>query len=255
MCYKVSTASDRKLRAYLEKTGADVEVQPFNEHYHANAFNFGTTLPVQLNTEPKIIQPAYWKLIPFWVKDLAGAKGHHGTENARSDNVFTAKSYERYIPKYRALLWVDGFYEPHHAYNPEHQLKTGKKPPKTTSYPYFVYRKDHEPFTLGCVWAPWTDRETGEYRATFSIITTDANKLLATIHNEKLRMPYIVPEHDRARWLSDISTDEIKQMMQPLPDGELTAHPVTRDINKGTPDYPEIQEFCDNGLNLQLENL
>lgn len=66
-------------------------------------------------------------------------------------------------------------------------------------------------------------------------------------------MPLIISEADRNKWLGDISETEIKDLMKPYPDGELTAHPVTRDINKGADNDERMIEVCDNGLNLALE--
>jgi putative SOS response-associated peptidase YedK len=41
------------------------------------------------------------------------------------------------------------------------------------------------------IWQPWTDKATGEYVETFSIVTTKANKLMEQVHNSKTRMPTI----------------------------------------------------------------
>jgi tetratricopeptide (TPR) repeat protein len=46
----------------------------------------------------------------------------------------------------------------------------------------------------------WKDPSTGEWIRTFAIITTDANELVADIHD---RMPRIITPSDYERWLSD----------------------------------------------------
>jgi putative SOS response-associated peptidase YedK len=52
-------------------------------------------------------------------------------------------------------------------------------------------RRRHEersPFVIGGLWENWKDPTSGEWMRTFAIITTDANELVAEIHD---RMPLI----------------------------------------------------------------
>jgi putative SOS response-associated peptidase YedK len=50
------------------------------------------------------------------------------------------------------------------------------------------------------LWENWKDLTSGEWIRTFAIITTDANELVAEIHN---RMPLILAPTDYIRWLSN----------------------------------------------------
>jgi putative SOS response-associated peptidase YedK len=216
MCYKVATPKKEKLEQHLK--GQDIVIDDYEMFYHADGFT-RPFLPVQLNQEPKRIQPARWKLLPYSVKNEEEAKKSANTLNARGEEIFTKYSYKPYIKKYRCLLWVDGFYEPHHP------------TPKETQY-YYVYRKDGAPFTLGCVYAPWVDQETKEGFNTFSIITTPPNNLLTKIHNEGQRMPLYIPEGLREAWLKAETIEEITSLIKTYPDGELTGHPVSKNITK-----------------------
>jgi putative SOS response-associated peptidase YedK len=56
--------------------------------------------------------------------------------------------------------------------------------------------KDGSPFGLGRLWENWKDPTSGESTRTFAIITTDANELVALIHD---RMPLILAPGDYAR--------------------------------------------------------
>jgi putative SOS response-associated peptidase YedK len=49
-------------------------------------------------------------------------------------------------------------------------------------------RQRYAPFGLAGVWENWKDPTSGEWVRTFAIITTDANELVADIHE---RMPVI----------------------------------------------------------------
>jgi SOS response associated peptidase (SRAP) len=55
--------------------------------------------------------------------------------------------------------------------------------------------KDGSPFGLGGLWENWKDPTSGEWIRTFTIITTDANELVAEIHD--------LAPGDYVRWLSD----------------------------------------------------
>lgn len=221
MCYH-SAAPDA---AALRKQFKNMTVL-YNEPeiFHVSGFT-RPYLPVTLNNDIDSIVPARWKLIPYWVKDEASADKYANTLNARNDDIFEKASYKNVIEKYRGLLYVTGFYEPH--------ATDGKKNDET----YFIQDPADAIFTLGVVWSPWRDYNT------FAIITTEANKQMAEIHNVGKRMPLIIPPDLRDNWLLADGRKEIESLMQPYP-GELKAHRTYRvtsargiDTNK-----PEIQE-------------
>ena len=217
MCYKVSTPDKDQLEGYFQKQEVSASdlftIDEFTNLYHADGFT-RPLLPFTSSENPRRIKPAQWKLLPYIVKNAQDAKAYANTLNARSEELFTKFSYKNYIGKTRGLLWVNGFYEPNHL------------APKMT-VPYYVRAHNSEPFTLGCVYSNWVNEETGEVIKTFSIITTPPNKLLSEIHNEGQRMPLIITPENRDRWLGPLTMEEIKEMMQPLPDGYLEGYPVS----------------------------
>jgi putative SOS response-associated peptidase YedK len=66
--------------------------------------------------------------------------------------------------------------------------------------PYAIAMKNGSPFGIAGIWENWKEPTTGEWVRTFAIITTDANALLADIHD---RMPVILSPTDYIRWLSE----------------------------------------------------
>ena len=70
-------------------------------------------------------------------------------------------------------------------------------------YPYYIRLADHQPFALAGIWDKWQSRDTGIEVETFSVITTEANALLAQIHNTKKRMPVILPRENEKRWIDN----------------------------------------------------
>lgn len=231
MCYHASVPDyiQFKMSFPTKKITYDMD----KPYYHVSGFT-RPFLPVTLNNEPDVIQAAQWKLLPFWVKNEEQAKKYANTLNAESESIFEKASYKNYIKKYRGLLWVDGFFEPH------------KNRITGANENYYIYEPDKRIFSIGVVYSPWVNQETGEIRNTFSVITTKANELLEEIHNEKKRMPLIVPEASRDAWLTADSKEEIQELMVPYA-GEFSAHKVHRVTADRTGDTnrPDIQSEID----------
>src|SRR5260370_20148157 len=77
--------------------------------------------------------------------------------------------------------------------------------------PYAIAMKDGAPFGLAGIWENWKEPISGEWIRTFAIITTDANELVAEIHD---RMPIILAPSDYARWLGE--APDPRDLMRPL---------------------------------------
>ncbi|NTU61067.1 MAG: SOS response-associated peptidase, partial [Caldiserica bacterium] len=70
----------------------------------------------------------------------------------------------------------------------------------TRKIPWYIYRSDNDIMSLAGLWSEWTYSSTGETVSTFSVITTDANDLMADIHNSKKRMPVILERGSELKW-------------------------------------------------------
>jgi putative SOS response-associated peptidase YedK len=60
--------------------------------------------------------------------------------------------------------------------------------------------RDGAPFGLAGIWKNWREPASGDWIRTFAIITTNANELVADIHD---RIPVILARGDYGRWLGD----------------------------------------------------
>ncbi|MGD8400080.1 MAG: SOS response-associated peptidase [Bacillota bacterium] len=182
--------------------------------YYAAGFDF-PQMPVITNEQPDQLQYYYWGLIPAWVKTAEEARKMRGyTLNARSDTVFIKPAFRQAVRRRRCLIPTEGFYE--------WRLFAGRK------YPYYIYLKNQAVFSLAGIWEQWTDRATGETVNTYSILTTEANALLAQIHNTKKRMPVVLPPDQERRWLQeDLDTAAIAVLLRPLEAGLLAAHTIS----------------------------
>lgn len=230
MCYHASTPSKKKMLEQLPQYEVNYQGE---QYFHVSSFT-RPYLPITTNENYRTIEPAQWKLLPFWVKNEEEAKKYANTCNAESESIFEKASYKHYIKKNRGLLWVDGFYEPHK------NKVTGK------GENYYIYLPEKRIFSIGIVIAPWVNKDTGEITNTFSVLTTKANELLTEIHNEKMRMPLIIPPNDRDAWLDAKDPVEIKQFFKPF-DGLLQAHKVYRVTadRSGETNRTDIQDVID----------
>lgn len=230
MCFNISL---NRQKAYIEKQfrasfASSIEFQPI---YHASAFKMPLH-PVITDEDTKIIQMVQWGLIPFWVKDDNSAKKiRFQTLNARSETIFDKPSFRLAILERRCLILVDGFYE--------------WRDFNSNKYPYYIKLKNDQPFALAGLWEDWQQDSSKEIIKTFSIITTQANELLAKVHNSKKRMPVIIKKEDEKGWLEKgLEKNEIMSFLNPFESKEMEAYTVSRLISArgAMTNIPEVLE-------------
>jgi putative SOS response-associated peptidase YedK len=213
MCFTVSIFS--QTHVIETDTGALFDdADAYTPFFHVSGFTH-PHLPFITNHRPEALEMVSWGLVPAWVKNAeAAADLSDKTLNARSDTIFEKPSFRSAIAQRRGLLPLDGFVEWRH----EDKYKQ----------PYFVRSADGHLLTLGCIWEDWTDRSSGEVTRSFSIVTTDANELMAFVHNSKLRMPVVIPPAHRSVWLMQDNREAISRLMSPLPEHLLEAVPIKK---------------------------
>jgi putative SOS response-associated peptidase YedK len=184
--------------------------------FHINGFDF-PAVPVYSSANPDHLQEYYWGLIPHWVKTQAEALSIRArTLNARSDTMYEKPSFrDSCIAGRRCLIPVAGIYE-------WHGFK-GKK------YPHYIQMIEESVFFIGGIWSSWVNRETGEILYTFSMVTTEANEMMASIHNDGQRMPVIISKESAGSWLDpQLSKDDVLALCQPYPSHLMKAHTISR---------------------------
>lgn len=164
-----------------------------------------------------------WGLIPMWAKDPSIG---NRLINARGETVAEKPSFRGSFKYKRCLILADGFYE--------WKASPGRK----TKTPYFIHMKDRKPFAFAGLWDSWESPD-GSSLKTCTIITTEPNELMATIHN---RMPVILPPRDYAKWLdaSPQTPENLLPLLKPYPADAMSAHPVSTLVNKPENDSPEL---------------
>lgn len=158
----------------------------FKPSEHINGFEFPKT-PIIIDENPTEILHYDWGLIPNWAKDQSIQKM---TLNARIETVDEKPSFRDSVSK-RCLVIANGFYE--------WQWHDTKGKNKTK---YEIGIGNDELYAYAGLYSQWTDKNTGEIKNTYTIVTTKANPLMAEIHNIKKRMPIILKPEDEIKWLS-----------------------------------------------------
>jgi putative SOS response-associated peptidase YedK len=163
-----------------------------------------------------------WGLIPSWAKDAAiGAR----MTNARAETVAEKPAFRSSFRRRRCLVPMAGFYE--------WQKVGGRK------VPHYVQLLDAEIFGVAGLHEHWPGKDGAEPVESFTIITTDANEMMARIHD---RMPAILAEEDHAAWLdpANESTDSLRKLLRPYPAEAMRAYPIGARVNYVRNDGPEL---------------
>jgi putative SOS response-associated peptidase YedK len=113
----------------------------------------------------------------------------------------------------RCLLSMAGFYEPH-------RYEDGRKEP------FYVHLADRAIFGVAGLWDRSRDHQGNEILSC-TLITTPPNSVMASVHNEKQRMPAVLREEDHEAWLLG-SAAEARSTLVPYPDDLMVAWQVSR---------------------------
>jgi putative SOS response-associated peptidase YedK len=155
-----------------------------------------------------------WGLIPYWA---GGVPLKASTINATVERIDSAPSYrDAWRRGQRCILVMGGFYEPHvNADGSRDQ--------------FFVHLVEREVFGVAGLWDR-SRRPDGSFIFSCTLITVPANRLLAEVHNGKLRMPAILTERAHDEWLGGTS-QQARTALAPYPDELMAAWRVSRRVN------------------------
>lgn len=168
-----------------------------------------------------VLKNAIWPLIPMWAGSTVPK---YSTANARSETMTTRSSYRNAWKNFRrCIVPATGFYE--------WQVVEGQR----IKQPWHIRHQKQSVMGFAGLWErSWTD--DGQPFESCTIVTTQANELMARIHNTNHRMPVIVDPELREVWLGD-DNDSALELTVPYRNGELTADPISSRINN--PKYNE----------------
>ncbi len=164
-----------------------------------------------------------WGLIPSWAKD---EQIGYRTINARAETLTEKPSFLRPFQTQRCLVIADGFYE----WRKEIKKKT----------PLAVRLKNNRPFGFAGLYDKWQSPK-GDLITSCTIITTEPNELVASIHN---RMPAILTVDAREIWLDRNLSDPYKLMslLIPFDADEMESYEVSALVNSVKNNSPNLIE-------------
>ncbi|WP_428659087.1 SOS response-associated peptidase [Runella sp.] len=231
MCFHNSlTATVAEVEQRFEAT-LEAEKADFQPVYHGNGFEF-PTWPVITAQAPKSLQFFRWGLVPRWVKSKEEAEEMRAnTLNAKAETLSEKPSFKYALQQsQRCLVPSTGFFE---------WQTVGKH-----KYPYHIGLRNQPIFAMAGLWESWHNPAyPDDVWNTFSIITTEANPLMARIHNTKQRMPLILLPGSESIWLQkELDDSALKEIARPLDDSLMEAFTIGRLISNRTADsnVPEV---------------
>lgn len=177
-------------------------------------------LPVITNSGKEGLSWFYWGRPPQFARDKnLSEKIINLSVETLQDKPVLKKTFIQH----RCILPADGFYG---------WKKVGKK----TSIPYRFTVRDQEVFSLAGVWEEFED-EGGELVHTFTMMTTPANQLVATIME---RMPVILNKEEEEIWLSSSRETAIFDTLKTYPAAKMDLYTVSAGIADPKNDFPSI---------------
>ncbi|SMC53132.1 SOS response-associated peptidase [Pedobacter nyackensis] len=237
-------------RASVKVTGHEIakvmnapfpDADKFTPVFDANGFD-RPHMPVLAKGEIRLMD---WGLMPNWPSKTLSEQLQLSkfTLNARNDTIFEKASFKNSIwnenpdQVKRCVIPLTGFYEPH--------TYEGKK------YPFYIYPKNEPFFYVAGIYSFWKDPIGGDWHVTFSMITTEPNRILKKIHNvattsDDQRMIVILEKRNIELWMDPLLPKEgVKQLMQPCPEEIMGAHSVSRNLYSPKVDSntPEIIDY------------
>ena len=197
MCYDIKASLEAQ-KSRAQRSGnldAAQEIEALLSRHttlpqsHINGFNH-PVLGIYTDELPGSISLGRWGLIPHWFPGPA-QELKFNTLNARAESMFEKAAFAEAAERHRGILMIDGFYE--------HQHRS------SGIYPHFIYRKDHKPMALACIFEPMPNDKHNDIALSFSIVTIQANELMRGIHNnprlKQARMPLILTPEMEEQWL------------------------------------------------------
>ncbi len=167
-----------------------------------------------------------WGLVPPWAKDPGiGNK----LINARSETAWQKPAFRESFLIGRCLIPASGFYE----WQPREEEGRKARQPY-----YFQASETGRLLCMAGLISKWVTPQ-GEALATCCILTTDANPLMAPIHD---RMPVLLPNSQAQElWLGDSTPlATLRSLLVPIADDALQVYPVCRKVNRSGENDPDL---------------
>lgn len=199
------------------------ERELIHEEYYRyyGSYNIAPTQDVPIMVTLGKVELAKWWLIPSYSKEFK--VGQYSMFNKKSEEM--NKSYWQSLLKAkRCVIPMTGFFE-------------WQKLDKKTKIPYYIYPCEDALFWMAGLYDDWINKETGEIKRSFTILTMEPNDFMKEIHD---RSPvFLDPKKEEIRkWLSNISNPIT--LFKSFPSDRMAKRRVSNDVGKAANNYPSL---------------
>lgn len=210
-----------RLEGLIEEFDVDeLEIEELDPRYNIPP---STRIPVVINRGGgNRLVWMRWGFVPSWDDD----EDPMTITNARAETVAWKNAFKQAFRQRRCIIPADGFYE---------WKDTGDG-----KVPHYVTGSSGRPLGLAGIYEPWETPE-GDEELTCTIITTDPNELVGSVHD---RMPVMIRPSDRDRWL-DMDVEDVQELvdlMGPVEGGTMDVWVVSAEVNSPRNDHPGLLE-------------
>lgn len=228
MCYSNSLSANIVQLERTYQKAATPQLDLFSPIYYASGFSLPNWPCITAHDEIILM---HWGLVPSWYRGMDFQVIANKTLNARIESLHEKASFKHLIRSKRCIIPSTGFFE--------FQTNGAQKKP------FFIYPKNSTLFHLAGIYDTWVNLMNRETYYSFTIITREANSLMAEIHNSRKRMPFLLNPNDYSSFLK--GDDDIFSY-SPLHENEMSFHGINKRILLSTyNNIPEVQkEFKDN---------
>jgi putative SOS response-associated peptidase YedK len=190
---------------------------------HYNIAPSSNIVAVRKTDEGRVGSLMRWGFIPSWAKDLSAMPM---LNNARGETLTEKPMFRQAFRRRRCLIPASGFYE--------WKAVPGQK----SKQPFYVSLKDGNPMSFAGLWERARSAD-GTPVDTCTIITTEANAVLAPIHH---RMPLLLERADWEDWLATepVPDQRLTELIKPFDADKMQAWGVAHAVNKTTNDDPRL---------------
>lgn len=180
MCYRKGLSKEAE--QLKVKFGIEIATpETYVPKFEVNGYTY-PEWPIFTNENTKELITGTWGLIPKWgASDIPGFRKKTNTLNAMIETITEKPTYKSYT-EHRCLIPVDRFFEWKHI---------GKEKLK-----HNIYIPDENIFCLAGIYSLINEH------VYYTVLTTQANTLMANIHNTKKRMPVVLHKDEHQLWLS-----------------------------------------------------
>ena len=181
----------------------------------------GNEMPVIVRTEQNHLAVMRWGLIPRRTKDIRTATP---LINARAETLDSKPAFRPLLHTPRCLIPASGFFE----WKKEGKIKN----------PFYFRLMDTPLFSFAGLFDQWHNPE-GVTVSTYTIITCEANHLVAPVHD---RMPVILSRENEERWLDPgpLLPGDLKRILVPYPAELMNSLQVSTLVNNPSVDDDRV---------------